>query len=162
MKFTITTPKSNPNTVVNVSESNPEMGWILVKESNFVIRGGAEFENARYALFRAPLERLNAMQGLVKGADFDALMKARGYAGIKIVTTDSLTPAYEGHEPRKMSVKKGGQPILSVDGKLIYRTETISDISDKTEDTIIPVQRIAVAKTATVSAVEATVENDPA
>ena len=162
MKFTVTTTKANPNTVVNVSETDPSKGWVLIKEINPVIRYGQEFDNARYALFRGPLERLNAMQGLVKGADFEALMKARGYAGLKIITTDSLTKTYDNQKPRKMSDKKGGQPILSVDGQFIYRTLTISDVSDTTEDTIIPVQRIAVVKTATVSAVEATVENDPA
>ena len=161
MKFIVSTPKANPNQVVNVSNSNPTEGWVIVKAVKPTIKGGKEWENVQHsALFKAPLDRLRSMQGLVKGADFEAIMKARGYEGLRIVVKDTYEPQYfkangTPQEPRKRSAENGGAPILSVDGRLIYRSETISDLSDTTENVIIPVQRTAVNAPAVASVASA-------
>ena len=151
MKLIVTKMKATDSSVIRQSQSNPAWGSVMVKSTVLSMNNGILNANTTNAFFRAPLELLNSLN-LAEGVDLNSIVP------VKAITVDSLTPAYEGHKPRVRSAANGGAPILSEDGKFIYRQSIVVGANDPATDVIIRTQRVN-APVATASAASA-VEGD--
>jgi hypothetical protein len=141
--------KSTDSSVIRQSQSNPAYGSVMVKSTVLSMNNGFLNANTTNAFFRAPLELLNSLN-LAEGVDLNSIVP------VKVVTVDTFAPAYENHKPRVRSAANGGAPILSEDGRMIYRQSIVVGANDATTDTIIRTQRVnaPVAAASVASAVE--------
>lgn len=96
--------------VINLSEKNPNWGYIRVQQSVIAFDKGIMKRKVRTALINAELVDLYAM-------DFQANQEMNG----KIVVEESLMPFNSKNPDRDIKIAGGTGIICNVDGQPIYR-----------------------------------------
>lgn len=135
--------------VITPSIKTPTWGSVMVEQVSISLNNGVINKTAINGFLRAPLTTLQAL-GLKEGMDFNLICPS------KILIVDSYTPNPEyDHKPRVKSVyvndvKTGTEPILSADGRAIFREATVVNFNDERTDVII---RTASKKKAVISEV---------
>jgi len=113
--------------VVNVSENNPDYGYIRVAQSRVVTGANGWLDVKRVtAIVPGEVEKLQAA-GFAEGQELDG----------RIVTTESLSP-FNPENPSKDLKRAGDEnaPICTLMGKPIYQKRTWT-LDNNMEDTLI-------------------------
>lgn len=103
--FVQITPNPETNQVITQSTNNPEYGYVRVESKTTTFENGWIRTATRSALIRGKVDELKPLEGL------------KQLPG-KIVVKESLTPAYDGQDP-KINPQTG--EVLTKGGSPIYR-----------------------------------------
>lgn len=142
LKVTAFTDAQGNKTIIKVSKKNPLFGSVMVKTISVVTTdSGAIFTQPRTGYVKAEVVNLQAMN-LTEGCNFNenyiAWGKSMGANLLPrtIVIAESLTPAYQGQEPKINPTTKAS--ILSAEGlPIYYNTKVPADNADAF-DVLIP------------------------
>ena len=149
LKVTAFVDAQGGKSIIKVSKKNPLFGSVMVKTISVVTTdSGAIFTQPRTGFMKAELVHLKAMN-LTEGCNFNENYIAWGKSlGANllprtIVIAESLTPAFQGQEPKINPTTKA--TILSAEGlPIYYNTKVPADNADAV-DVFIPTGVGAVA-----------------
>lgn len=97
-------------TVINLSENNPDWGYVKVQQTTIVVDKSIAMRKVRTALINAQLIDLNLM-GFFAGQELDG----------KIIVEESLTPFNKTNPGRDLKVAGATGIPCTVNGQPIYR-----------------------------------------
>lgn len=132
--------QGNATLAVKPSTNKPEWGSVLVMETAHSVVNGLIVQSKRIAAYRAKLTTFEAMN-ITLGCDFNEKLKALGIKPMRIFVKESLTPQFEGHEPKKNP--STNQTVTTDAGQPIYYN-TVVDYAEAGKDEFVSKSAVAV------------------
>ena len=126
--------KFKDGSVIKQSASKPEWASVMVVGETVGFNNGIMNTSRRIAFLRGRKAELEAL-GLHEGTDLNAKLASLGADTVKIVRKESLTPAYEGQQPKINPTTQ--EVIKDASGNPIYMQDVLVNTASGETDELI-------------------------
>lgn len=139
--------KNEDGSVASVVRPSKKEGWSMIQvgTETYTFNGVAYVKSSRRAFVRFPNELAEKL-ALRDGDDFNAKAKAHGLQALEIIRTESIAPAYEGHQPKMNPTTQ--EIIKDAEGNPIYMQDRAFPVGTKVDSLISASSTAVVAESA--------------